>query len=144
MKYVAIILLFLLTACSTTSERIVYKTLDPEFPPVSKPLPLTLVPAVYDYPRDTTAELIIKNTTACLGVPEDKRNNSFWRRCGEFPRDVNSNIFLGFTKEYWNQNVLNWRMVKEQLKAYSDTIDRLNKQRQESIDNNKKEKESHE
>lgn len=136
-----ILMVGLLASCAgkapLVNDVIIYKTMYPEMPPIAKPSKLSLATPLYDYPRDTDAELTVKNLTDCLKVEEDKRNNSFWRKCGEYPHKGNSNIYLGYDLDNWNMVVLNMAKIKAQLNAWNDTIDELNKQRALWIEENK-------
>ena len=145
MKTIMIIALSLiLSGCfgigKKPNETIVYRTLNPELPPIACNNTSLGLPQ-WDFPRLMADGLQVKNTERCLTIEEDKQNDSFWRRCGEFPIDQKSNIFYGFDKDNWNQLVLNMNIIKLNNKACADTLNLVNEQRAKWIEDNKKKRE---
>ena len=131
-KFVVILLALSLAACGSTKEIAVpvYVSVQPNLPPISAPARIEFGAPQWDLPRDMTAQPQIKNLSTCINVAEEKQNNSFWRRCGEFPVDENSNLYMGFDLDNYNVIVLNVNKMKLQLKAYWDTIQKINAERE--------------
>jgi len=106
-----ILLTLLLTACGTAEKShlvegvtVVQTASDikPQpWPEVQPPAGPFLTPWEYDIPRDVSAPLEVRNTTACKSIPAEKRDELFWVRCGLHPADPNSNLLLGFTSDQW-------------------------------------------
>jgi len=74
----------------------------PELPPLEPLPPLNLEPFKYDYPRDSSGNLI-----------------------------PNSNIFIGFTRENWQIFLLNQDKLAMNNKACVYRIEEVNRQRSE-------------
>lgn len=112
-----------------TTVRVVTETAYPEFPDISLPPPVRLMPFEVDYPRDPD-EFVVKNITSCVDVPEEQRDDAFWARCGENPILPNSNIFLGFDQQNWNNVQENFQRLKENNIVLRQLLETANRQRQ--------------
>ena len=134
---ITIILALILGACGGFRTKevpvVIFQTVLPDLPPIDKPAYVEFDAPEWDYPRLIKDGLKVKNTTACKKVEEANHNDRFWRRCGEFPRDQDSNIYMGFTRDNYNLMIFNWAKLKTQLQSYSRTIDRVNEQREKWI-----------
>lgn len=128
--------IFLLTGCVTdgafepkTTVTLVNTEIFPEFPDIAPLQPLDLIPWAADVPRDPS-KVTVKNITKCIKVEENKRDKSFWNRCGENPIVEGSNIYLGMDQVNWNVMVENFAKLKERLQQYEARMKEINKQRE--------------
>lgn len=112
-----------------TTVRIVTETAYPEFPNISLPPPVRLLPFEVDYPRNPN-ELVVKNITSCVDVPEEERDDAFWARCGENPILVDSNIFIGLDQQNWNNVQENFQKLKENNIVLRQLLETANRQRE--------------
>lgn len=125
----------LLAACQTTKPlptttvRTVESTYYPNQPDIALPTRPRFQNFEYDFPRRTDLQQLVKNTTACKAVPVAQQDQAFWRRCGEFPVDTNSNIFIGFTQPEWDKFIQNWAEVEAYVKVLEERIAEVNRQR---------------
>lgn len=106
------------------TERIVY----PELPDIQVPPIPPLLPFKFDVPRDMS-RLEVKNTEECLSVPEDKRDEKFWNKCGIHPPLDDTNIFLGLDEESYNNLMLDLKMLQEHIITLRKIIEHVNEQR---------------
>lgn len=98
-------------------------------PNVSLPSKPRLQVYSYDLPRQTNVQQLVKNTSACKAVSKASQDVAFWRRCGEFPVDPNSNLFIGFDQANWHKFQSNQREVEAYVQALEERIARVNEQR---------------
>lgn len=133
------LLLLLLAGCASdpepvnripqTTVTVVNTTAYPEFPDITIPPDVKLLPFQVDFPRKMN-ELTIKNVTNCVNIPEEERDERFWARCGENPIDTNSNIFIGFDQPNWNNVNSNFEILKENNAVLRRLLEQGNIQRQ--------------
>lgn len=113
-----------------TTVEVVNTTAYPEFPNLPVPPEVRLLPFQTDFPRKRD-ETTIKNISSCINVPEDQQDDRFWERCGENPIDTNSNIFIGFDQQNWNNVQSNFNTLRENNFVLRGIIEQANKQREE-------------
>jgi len=94
------------------------------------PPPVRLVPFQADMPRDLT-QLTVKNVTNCVSIPEEERDERFWARCGEHPIVPNSNIYIGFSQQNWNNIQTNLITLQENDFVLRGLLEEANRLREE-------------
>lgn len=140
MKYlIAILFTTVIGACSSF-PRIPLPTRDvpvpvvlevyPELPPMQAS-DLELSPTIFDIPRITAMEKVVRNDPDCQSVPEEERNDIFWDECGEYRQDKYSNLFVGFDRENYENYVLNLARIAEFKKSIESLIEAENARRAE-------------
>jgi len=102
----------------------------PELVPIEIPQGPKLYSFKMDVPRNKN-EIVVKNTTECKNVPESKRDEKFWNKCGENPPLTDTNIFLGFDQENFNNFVLTMESMREYIITLKKIIEEVNRQREE-------------
>lgn len=126
-----------LASCASTSSTlkppvssvvVVNTTYYPNLPDISVPPKPKIQPVAWDFPRKTTADMIAKNTTACVGKPVTPQNQA---QCGIFPVDLKSNIYIGLSQAQWNVLQLNQQELENYYIAASARLAEINKQRAE-------------
>jgi len=135
-----LVAVYLLTGCASTPKPLPVPTRTiistkvvqeyPEFPNLKPLPPLNLAAFNWDYPRDMT-KWIPQSKKKCLSVPDSKRDNAFWERCGEHPPLQNSNIFMGLNDGQFKRFQLNWAKIRARLQQYKARITEVNNQRTE-------------
>jgi len=132
MKRIVLVLPLLLTACGrdNVTARILQTWQYHELPPIEAPPQPNLQPVVWDIPRDITRR-VVRNTTDCLRVPESQRNDAFWRRCGSFAPQPNSNLFIGLDQQNFEALQLNLEQLEARDRMWRNRIDEVNRQRAE-------------
>lgn len=128
-----LLVVFLLPGCQTTtttmtpspSVQIIEKPVFPVLNEYKIPEEPELIPFVVDMPRDTTKRTV-KNVTECVSVKEEKRNEEFWKKCGEHPIITDSNIYVGFDLENWNNLQSNFFRLREYINTLKSIIKEIN------------------
>lgn len=147
--YIAILSLFLVGCASIEQPKpfqpvskveVVTSTVYPEFPPLQTPNELKLLPVKMDMPRDLST-LVIKDNEDCKNVPEEERDQLFWKKCGENPIIQNSNVYIGFDLRNYNNLLINLNRLKERILVLTGIIEQANEQRLNWIEKAKAERE---
>ena len=115
-----------------TTEKVVIKNITkyPEFPPLSYPPNMSLVPFEWDYPR-LRDSVVVKNTTDCLAVQEKDQDEKFWNKCGINKLDTTSNLYIGMTEENYRLFINNWNQILGREKQWRAIINEVNRMREE-------------
>jgi hypothetical protein len=98
--------------------------------PLPSGQPLYIEPWVFDFPRNTNTSPVVKNTTSCKKIKIENQDENFWKRCGEFPVDTNSNLYLGMTLAEYKKYEIGMRQIKNSLIFKNDQIKNENLRRQ--------------
>ena len=140
MRKIALALMFLagsaLAGCATdgfnpqSKVQVITTKSYPEIPDIEPVAPVNLIPWQYDIPRDTS-RIVPKNTTECEKVPEEKRDDAYWKKCWENPPLKNTNLYIGFDHDNWNIFLEDWQKLQEKNLQYKARIEEINKQRKE-------------
>jgi len=112
-----------------TTVRVVSEVKYEQLPGIDVPETPALKPVAYDLPRDTAAAPIVKTTTECLSVPTAQQDLAFWERCGQFPIDPDSNIFIGMDQENFNNLNYNMETLRQYVAVLKERIAIANDQR---------------
>jgi hypothetical protein len=114
------------------TEKIITKTVTkyPEFPPVSHPPNMGLIPFEWDYPRMRDS-VVVKNISKCLDVPTKERDKSFWKKCGVNQLDTTSNLYIGMSEENYRLFINNWNQILGREKQWRAIIKEVNRMREE-------------
>lgn len=133
-KAITIFALLFLAGCATVPQNSTPATTVivkyPELPPIPIPPMPTLKPFKFDIPRDMS-RWEVKNTTKCKSVPEEQRDEKFWTECGIHPPIPNTNIFLGFDRENYENLIHDLIVLKEHILTLEKLLQEVNKQREE-------------
>jgi len=133
-RYIIVaVMIFFLTGCATTNQvtpAVTVITEYPNLPPIEIPRMPPLRSFRFDIPRDTSV-LTVKNTERCRSVPEEKRNENFWKMCGIHPPLENSNIYLGLDEENFNNLMQNLTILRERAIVLENLLKEVNRQREE-------------
>lgn len=125
---------FVLGGCAgdgfKSTVKVINTTTYPELPDIEPLPPLGLLKWKHDVPRDMD-KVQPKSLMSCINVPENKRNEAYWRRCWEHPPLPNTNIFVGFDQTNWLIIFENFAKLRERLFQYQARLDAVNKQRKE-------------
>lgn len=97
----------------TTVRTVVVQEEAPRQAPIDIPEDPKLKPVTFDYPRQMTADEVIKNTTECRAVPKEKQDLDFWAICGMAPIDPDSNIFIGMDQASYNNLTYNLETLRQ-------------------------------
>lgn len=136
MKYPILLLAVAAAGCASTPkpetvvERVAVPTY-PNLPNLEPPKGFEAEKFKLDVPRDMSAAPVVKPTAECKAVTAAKRDDAFWKRCGEQPPLANSNIFIGFDEFNYHlfEDFLATRAKKDA--AWQARIDEVNRQREE-------------
>lgn len=136
-----ICLTVVLAGCSTTNKptpfvpqttvRVVTHTVYPTLSEINVPKSPSLKQVTWDYPRDTTTEEVIRNTTVCRAVPVAEQTVEFWAECGQFPIDPTSNLFIGLNQENYNNLNFNLETMRQHIILLNERLTLSNQQRTE-------------
>ena len=131
---VAVLLLGVVAGCSTaairptdfvpeTNVRVVTDTTP--IPQQTLPIPTmdSLKVVSFSFPRNTTADMVLKNTSACRNATIDERTLEFWAKCGIFPIDYTSNIYVGLTIDEFNDLQYNMELLRQYIILLKEYID---------------------
>ena len=122
-KISAILFLFFMTSCQSVTK----KSGDFHDVEIFIPPPPTLKPFKFDIPRDTT-RLVVRNTSDCMNVPEDERNEEFWKKCGIHPPLDNTNIFIGLDRESFKNLLYDLEVMEEDGKMLRKILKNIEEQ----------------
>jgi hypothetical protein len=116
----------------------------PELPPLPNVMRPNIEPWRYDMPRDMKADPVVRNVSACVDVPTEKRDDAFWARCGEQPiiTDPNkTNIYIGFDVANFALFERAWAATKSYVEQLEQRIELANEQRAEWVKKAQEERE---
>lgn len=102
----------------------------PELDPIDTRT-LKLEPTLFDIPREMASEMVVKNTPECQEVQLLEQTDAFWFECGEFPQDKDSNLFVGFDRDNYENYVLNLARIAEWKRSVTSLIEVENRRREE-------------
>lgn len=142
-----IIAIFLLSSCQSNSDisslpqpsiQIIEKPVFPQLSEYKIPEDIVLLPVEGNMPRDNT-KLVPKDLPHCTEVPEEERNEIYWKECGENPIISDSNIFIGFDYDNWTNLQINLSKLKEYTITLKEIINEINRRIKEIQESEKEE-----
>jgi len=115
-----------------TTVRVVTETKYEQLPNINVPATPDLKPVQFDLPRDLEADPLIKSATGCTNIPPAQQDVAFWERCGQFPIDPNSNLFIGMDQENFNNLTYNLETLRQYIAVLKERIAIANDQRSDA------------
>ncbi len=107
-----------------TPVQILEKPIYPVLEEIIIPEDPVLIPMTVDMPRKSHKS--VKNVPHCLDVPESERNELFWNECEDNEIILDSNLYVGFNINEWENLQINLIRIKEYANLLKEILNEVN------------------